>query len=80
MKTKITILFAILFISFSFSQTTEIDKPNENSVDVKSPQSEPMGYNRVEVPPLAPNCKAKWKSEKNKNVPENSSITTLTEN
>lgn len=64
MKTKITLLLAILFTTISFAQTSDTEKPQANSQEITTDEAEPIGYNHVDVPPLAPNCKTKWKLEK----------------
>jgi protein TonB len=64
MKTKIIFLLIIQFTTFCFAQTVEAEKLLTNTEEVKAVESEPMPYNRVELPPLAPNCKEKWKPEK----------------
>jgi protein TonB len=64
MKFKIILLLAIFFTTLSFAQTDNIEKTQTNTLKVKATETEPMGYNRVEMPPLALNCKTKWKLEK----------------
>ncbi len=56
MKTKIVLLFSFLFTASIFAQDIAI---------VKS-KSEPIPFQLVEIPPLAPDCKVKWKIEKQK--------------
>ena len=60
MKTKITLLFAFILTTISFAQTAETEISTEATV------KEPIPFQIVEVPPLAPDCKVKWKVEKQK--------------
>jgi len=64
MKTKITLLLSILLTTISFSQTNETEKPQTNTAKVTITEPQPIPFKLVEVPPLAPDCKAKWKLEK----------------
>lgn len=64
MKTSITLLFAIFFTTISFAQTSEKGKPQTNSQETTTNEAEPIPFQLVEVPPLAPKCKPKWKVEK----------------
>ncbi len=64
MKTKITLLLAIFFAAISFAQNSETEKPQTISEKVTASEPEPMPFKLADVPPLAPDCKAKWKVEK----------------
>ena len=64
MRTKITLLLAIFFAAISFAQNSETEKPQTNSEKVTASEPEPMPFKFADVPPLAPDCKAKWKVEK----------------
>ncbi len=65
MKIKITLLLTILITTINFAQTTEIEKP-ETYTEVKVSEPEPIPFQLVEIPPLAPDCKTKRKVEKQK--------------
>lgn len=66
MKTKITLLLAILIATISFAQTSKTEKPQAVTQDVTTNEAEPVPFQLVEIPPLAPKCKTKWKVEKQK--------------
>lgn len=64
MKIKTALLLAIFFTTICFSQTNETEKPQTNSEKVTASEPEPMPFKLADIPPLAPDCKAKWKVEK----------------
>lgn len=64
MKSKIIWLLAILFTIVSFAQNSETEKPETNNEIVITNETEPIPFQLVEVPPLAPKCKANGKVEK----------------
>ena len=65
MKYKI-ILLNILFTTFCFAQNTKTEIPQTSTQEITLNISEPVPFQLVEAPPLAPDCKVKWKVEKQK--------------
>lgn len=66
MKTKILLFLLILLTTIGFAQTTETEKAQNDTEEISPNESEPIPFKLVEVPPLGPDCKAKWKREKQK--------------
>ena len=64
MKTKIILLLYIFLTTISFSQTIETEKTETYTEEVRVSEPKPIAFKLVDVPPLAPDCNAKWKLEK----------------
>lgn len=71
MKIKTTILLAIFFTAICFSQNTETETPQINTEKATATETQPMPFKLAEFPPLAPDCKEKWKIEKQQNCTRN---------
>lgn len=62
MKSKILLFLLIQLPTINFAQTTETKK-TQISTEITN-ETKPISFQLVEVPPLAPDCKAKWQVEK----------------
>lgn len=62
MKIKILLITALFLSFFSYSQNSRRESEVQNKENIK----EALATVKVETPPLAPKCKAKWNNEKKK--------------
>lgn len=63
MKTKIIVLLALMLTTINLAQNTEIQTPVIDEV-VSNVETQPVPFQLADVPPLARDCKTKWKLEK----------------